>query len=267
MVEIMKVKSMFVSGKYNTDAAALDQRIKSHSKFGSRDLNKWIFENMNLHRGLSVLDLGSGTGKQSIPIAKAIGDSGSVCSVDLSQEALDSLMDKAYMDSVNNNIKTLNCGHDDIHLYLDNNQFDRVVSSYSLYYTNDTDSLIRSIWDKLNDNGILFFCGPSSQNNKELKEFHYSISDKEEPTTIGASIFMEGVGMKKTIEIFKKVDVVTFENVLKFDSAQELYNYWSSYNLYEESIDENFNLAAQKYFETNKIFKTVKRVIGIKAYK
>jgi hypothetical protein len=84
---------------------------------------------------------------------------------------------------------------------------------------------------------------------------------------MGASIFREGIGRDKTIEIFDKVDTTTFENILRFDSAQALYNYWSSYNLYDESIDAKFNTAAQKYFKTNKVFETVKRVLGIKAYK
>ena len=258
---------MFVKGKYNTDAVALDKRIESHDKFGSKDLNQWIFKNMQLHNGLSVLDLGSGTGKQSIPIAKTVGEGGSVCSVDLSQEALDSLMEKAYFNGVNNRITTLCCSHDDVQLSLDDNQFDRVVSSYSLYYTNDAERMISSIWDKLKTGGILFYCGPSSQNNGELKEFHYSILGKESSPVMGASIFMEGIGRDKTIEIFDKVDTTTFENILRFDSAQALYNYWSSYNLYDESIDAKFNTAAQKYFKTNKVFETVKRVLGIKAYK
>ena len=37
---------------------------------------------------LSVLDLGCGTGKQSVPIARIIGNKGSLVSVDVSPEAL-----------------------------------------------------------------------------------------------------------------------------------------------------------------------------------
>jgi ubiquinone/menaquinone biosynthesis C-methylase UbiE len=258
---------MFVTGKYNTDADALDQRIESHDKFGSKDLNHWIFKNIKLSKGLSVLDLGCGTGKQSISIARTIGKGGSVFSVDLSQEALDLLMEKARSNRLDSRIKTICCDHDDIQSTLENDQFDRVISSYSIYYASDAEYIIRSIWNKLKSGGILFYCGPSLENNKELKDFHYSILGKNEERVAGASIFMEGVGKDKTIEIFDKVDIKTFENILRFDSAQALYDYWSSYNLYDKSIDTRFNTAAQEYFKSNKVFETVKRVIGVKAYK
>jgi SAM-dependent methyltransferase len=176
-------------------------------------------------------------------------------------------MSKAIIDKVNNQIKTLCCSHDDIQLALDDNYFDCVVSSYSIYYANNAENIIQSIWNKLKDGGVLFYCGPSSQNNKELKKFHYSILGEEKTTAIGASMFMEGIGKDKTIEIFNKVNTTTFENILRFDSAQALYDYWSSYNLYDESIDAQFKVSAQNYFNNNSIFETVKRVIGIRAYK
>ena len=258
---------MFVTGKYNTDSAALDQRINSHDKFGSNDLNQWIFENLQLSNGLTVLDLGCGTGKQSIPIANTIGEKGILYSVDLSQKALDALTEKACSNQFESRIKTLCFSHDDLGRAFEDNQFDRILSSYSLYYTSDAEQVIRSIWKKLKAGGILFYCGPSSKNNLELKEFHYSILGKKEVPIVGASIFMEGVGRDKTIEVFDRVDTVTFENILRFDSAQALYTYWSSYNLYDKSIDSQFLYAAQEYFKNNNMFKTVKRVIGIKALK
>jgi ubiquinone/menaquinone biosynthesis C-methylase UbiE len=258
---------MFVTGKYNTDAVALEQRIDSHDKFGSNDLNKWIFENLQLSKGLSILDLGCGTGKQSIPIAKTIGDKGIVHSIDLSKDALEILIKKAKLHQISNRIKALSCSHDDIGEALKDNQFDRVVSSYSIYYASNAENVISSIWNKLKVGGILFYCGPSSRNNLELKKFHYSILGKSEIPILGASTFMEGVGKDKTIEIFEEVDTTIFENVLRFDSAQELYNYWSSYNLYDKSIDSQFRIAADEYFKSNDIFETVKRVVGIRACK
>jgi len=257
---------MAVKGKFNTDARALDCRIETHDKYGSNDLNRWIFENLALSEGQNVLDLGSGTGKQSIPIAQVIGN-GRVSSVDLSSEALDSLVERAVAEGVASKITPLNCSHDEIEERLGEEQFDRVVSSYSLYYTSDAERLIRAIWNKLKRGGLLFYCGPSMRNNSELKEFHYALVGREEAPAIGASLFMEGVGREKTIEIFDRTEVVTFENVLRFDSVDGLYNYWSSYNLYDESIDAKFRSAAKSFFEHNEVFETVKRVVGIKAYK
>ena len=52
---------------------------------------------------------------------------------------------------------------------------------------------------------------------------------------------------------------------MQFDSADALYNYWSSYNLYDSRLDAAFKEAANKHFKKNDVFETIKRVIGVKA--
>ena len=57
-------------GRFNTDADALKRRIRAHEKFGSSDLNLWIFDHLELVRGLSILDLGCGTGRHVVYLAR-----------------------------------------------------------------------------------------------------------------------------------------------------------------------------------------------------
>ncbi len=67
------IKHQPETGKFDTDANALAQRIASHKTFGSKDVNDWIFEHLQPAEGGSLLDLGCGTGKQAIPAAKMVG--------------------------------------------------------------------------------------------------------------------------------------------------------------------------------------------------
>ncbi len=258
---------MAINGQFNTDAKALNRRIVAHDKYGEKDINEWIFSNLDVARNMMILDLGCGTGKQTIPMAKAVGKDGRIVSVDISQEALNVLLEKATEENVSEQITTLCCSLDDIAIHLENERFDRVLSSYSLYYAQNPENLVKTIWETLKTGGIFFFCGPAKDNNRELKSFHYSLKGEPVPSESGGAAFMEKLGQRLVREVFRHVEVTMFENPLRFDSAEALYAYWSSYNLYENELDERFKVAAAEHFNRNSFFVTKKRVIGVKAVK
>ena len=56
------------SGRFDTDAAALARRISINETCGSVDFDQWVFQHLELADGFSVLDLGCGTGKHTIPL-------------------------------------------------------------------------------------------------------------------------------------------------------------------------------------------------------
>jgi ubiquinone/menaquinone biosynthesis C-methylase UbiE len=258
---------MPISGKFNTDSKALINRINAHDKFGSKDINDWIFQNLELAEGLSIVDLGCGTGRQSIPMAKAVSSSGSILAIDISIDSLSSLMAVAKNNNVENRITVLNTDLDNLETNLIENKYDRVLSSFSIYYTKNPEKLFNVIYSTLKLGGIFFFCGPSSKNNSELKNFISTIKNSSEDKISGGADFMENAGQKIAGDLFGEVETFQFENPLMFDSADSLYSYWSSYNLYDGNIDAAFKEAAVKHFRTNNYFITNKRVIGVKAIK
>lgn len=252
-------------GKFDTDASALSKRIHAHEEFGSNDLNKWIFSNIELTQGLSILDLGCGTGKQTIQMAEEIGDDGHVTAVDISNKALLILSTRVKDLGLEKRVNHICIGLDEIDKYFREVEFNRVLSSYSLYYAQDAQKVIRDVKNILKPSGIFFFCGPTKNNNYELKQFHYDLKHEQVPSETGAALFMEKMGQHFTHEIFGNLEFFNFENPLNFNSPEALYNYWSSYNLYEPELDSVFKKAADVHFQHNKSFKTVKRVIGVKA--
>jgi len=263
----LEVSHIPESGKFNTDATALIQRIESHEKFGSNNLNNWIFEHLDVVKGVSILDLGCGTGKQTLPMTQIIGETGHVVSFDASQKALESLFHSAEQLEIDNRI-ALKCGNlDDLDKYLDDQLFDRVLGSFSLYYAENPQVVFETVHRHLNSDGILFFCGPAKDNNSELKLFHNALLKEQTPVENRSATFMQETGQLLARALFAKVEVYTFQNPLQFVSAGTLYDYWSSYNLYNEKIDAAFKEAAVKHFHTHSKFETVKRVIGVKAVK
>jgi ubiquinone/menaquinone biosynthesis C-methylase UbiE len=254
-------------GQFDTNATALIQRIQAHEKYGSNDLNQWIFSHINLVEGLSILELGCGIGKQTLPMAQMIGDTGSIVAVDISADALNSLNEQAKNLGVLQRIRLICCGLDELDEYLHEHIFDRVLSSYALYYARNPSKVFHTIRSVLKSGGICFFCGPSRNNNIELRNFHYSLKGEATPIESGAPMFMEETGQQLAREMFSEVKIVEFQNALRFDSPEALYIYWSSYNLYDERLDEAFKHAAADHFRTNLKFETSKRVIGVYAVK
>ncbi len=259
-------------GKFNTDTDALKKRILAHDKYSKLDINQWIFQHMYIKEGMSVLDIGCGTGKQTIPIAQMIGDTGRVVAVDISQEALTVLMESAREHMLDKRISTIRHDIDELDRYftdkkLYGNGFHRVLASYSVYYAKNPQRIFNMIHRILRPGGVFFFCGPSMENNYEIRKFHYSLNKEDVPPDMGAGTFIEKTGQKLARSLFSKVEVSTFQNPMQFDSAEALYNYWSSYNLYDSKLDAAFKAATTEYFNNHKIFETVKRVIGVKAIK
>jgi len=258
---------MLEIGKFDSDTDALKQRINTHDKFGTYDLNEWIFDHMMPKVGQQVLDLGCGTGKQSIPLAQIVGESGHVLSVDIWQKSLDGLMQTAQQVGVNQRINTVCSDLDELDANVYGQEFDRVLSSYSIYYIKKPQHVFETIYKIVKTGGIFFFCGPSRFNNLEIKQFHYGLRGEQVPPPDWSDTFIENIGLPTTQSLFKEVAEFRFENPLRFDSAKALYRYWSSYNLYDARLDSAFKVAAADYFKRNAIFTTIKRVIGVRAMK
>jgi ubiquinone/menaquinone biosynthesis C-methylase UbiE len=220
---------------------------------------------LDLTAGLHVLDLGAGTGKQTIPLAEAVGKEGRILAADSSAAALQELTREARLLGLADRLDTLVTDFDDFPRRIEASMFDRVSSCYALYYANDPDSVFRCVRTALKGDGLFFFCGPSTENNAELKRFHYSLLGRTPESETAASMFMAHTGRQLASQYFASVHVSTFENVLAFDSAESLYRYWSSYNLYDESMDSEFKLAAARHFQSYQVFETRKRVVGIQA--
>ena len=90
-----------------------------------------MFSQLDVRPGHKVLDIGCGTGKQTIPISKLVGEVGSVTAVDISAESLALLQKTADAEGLGGRIRAINCAIDDTGRYVPSTEvFDRAVACY-----------------------------------------------------------------------------------------------------------------------------------------
>jgi ubiquinone/menaquinone biosynthesis C-methylase UbiE len=72
----------------------LARRIEINRNYSSGDFDGWLLERLAVKPGEDVLDVGCGTGAQSIPIGGMVGPTGSVSSLDISADSVAALRSK-----------------------------------------------------------------------------------------------------------------------------------------------------------------------------
>lgn len=244
-------------GRFDTDTAALQARNAAHQRFSTGDMTGWAIEHLDPRRGDRVLELAAGTGQQTLRLAPQVA---SVLAVDASEESL-ATIEAAGAE----NVTTLAGRFDDLLGQPCETTFDRVLSCYGMYYADDQEGLIARVHELLVPGGVLFFCGPSAENNRELRELHFGLRGEPIPGKTPAQRFMEDDAPAWCEARFASVERVAFTDEMRFDSAEGLVGYWSSYNLYEPELEDAFRAAADAHFAEHDVFVSAKRVVGIRA--
>lgn len=249
-----------------SNSQALVARISAHDKFGSNDINKWIWSHLALKSNLKILEIGCGTGKQTVPLAKLVGDKSQVIAVDISGQSIKTLLVEAKKNLINRRITTLKLNFDDLPRY-NLPQVDRILASFSLYYSKKPYELITYLYKILRPGGIIFICGPTKNNNSEITKLIELVKRGSVKTTVDASYFMQKTGLKIFNDFFNKIKISYFENPLCFKNSDSLITYWSSSGLYDPKLKTKFSHAVKNHFKKNHTFITTKKVMGITATK
>jgi len=244
----------------NTDSKKLETRIETHKQFSTYDINEWILSYVKPQKNEKLLDIGCGTGEQILSFSKFCGSLSKIIAIDASEESL-KIVEKKCSEKKIQKLKTIKANMDDLPDLLKNtDKFDLIVSCFAFYYSKKIPDLISTIKKLLDSEGRFFVCGPIEGNNAELIEFHSQILKSPlEPTDFP---------MTKTIlpEIknkFSRIEEFNFSNPLHFPDANSMINYWKSYYLYDQNIQEEFISKTKNYFEKHTEFISTKKILGI----
>jgi ubiquinone/menaquinone biosynthesis C-methylase UbiE len=71
-----------------TGTAYLEKRIEINRAYSSTDFDAWLLDKLKVRAGEDILDVGCGSGAQTIPFASLVGPTGSVSALDISAESI-----------------------------------------------------------------------------------------------------------------------------------------------------------------------------------
>ncbi|WP_430397219.1 class I SAM-dependent methyltransferase [Ferrovibrio sp.] len=150
------------SSNINTSTSALQARLDSNNRFSAVDFQTWLFERLAPRAGMDVLDVGCGTGAQSLRLLDAVGAQGSVSALDLSAASVEGLVAKA---AGRGKLQAVVSGMDDLGKVIAGQfavkQYDLAQSTYALYYAADPVRVLDAMRAALKPDGRLAVCVPN----------------------------------------------------------------------------------------------------------
>ena len=108
--------------------------------------------------GMTVVDIGCGMGYFSLGLAKIVGDTGKVISVDLQQKMLDIMLKRASKDRLSHRIEPHLCDADNIRL---NTPVDFALTFWMVHETPDPENFFAQVVAILKPTGKIVYAEPA----------------------------------------------------------------------------------------------------------
>ena len=216
-------------------AKKLEERLRINQKNQTLDLVDWLFEKISVPKGSTVLDVGCGNGNQTIPLSKAVGESGRVFAFDISQESIDDLIQKTREKNLDN-IQAIVGDMFDVKKIAETefkqNNFDFIHSSYSLYYVDDHVKAMHELYECLADDGEFAVFTPCNPHG--MVEFVKTIH--EVPVQIAECFdFGDDILLPFFRDNFRKVTLNYYDNILCISDVEEFMSLYSASTYFDEN--------------------------------
>lgn len=224
----------------------LAKRIDIHSRFGSKDIDAWMLEVLNLQPGIKILDVGCGSGKQCFSFYQHLNGNAEITGTDVSESLLDDA--RAKNKAFNNAVDFANLDFNQP-FNLPTDHFDLVSACFTIYYAQDIPFTLAEMHRVLKPGGRLFSTGPMPTNKQVFYDIIREATGKPIPPMPGSSRYASEIygTMQK---LFSKTEQHIFENPLTFESADPFMVYTRA------SMSEDRRLW-NSLFETHEEFEVV----------
>lgn len=250
---------------FDSDTKALKRREDLNVQGALYNLENWIIQQTNPHKGIRILDLGCGTGKQIFAFADIVSTDGLILGIDISDEAINEINKKAKIENLKQ-IKAMKASIDNCIELLKDFRFDFIMSAYAIYYAKDMRRLLCRLRYLLNAKGQMFICGPGEGTNKEMISI---INDSNSDSTAKArpvKDFIKEGDIREINNHYSKVKTVRLANQVRFNSANSILQWWKNHNSFIPEIYDDVAKALKSHFKKNKIFVLTKNVMGVHFY-
>ena len=232
-------------GKKAISSKNLQNRLNINKKLGSNDLTSWLFKRYKIKKNDRILELGCGRGNHVIKESKIIGARGFILGTDLSQKSLNVLKKKI----ITKNIKLKQLDLDNTSNYLSNKKlrFDKIISSYAIYYAKNPIKVIQDCSNYLKPNGYFLITAPCYPHTLiEFADKQKILSNEVKRQINFSSKKLEKFLSKKKI----KNKIFKFKNILKFKNKEDLLTFYRSTVFYNKNKEKDllryFDLSFRK---------------------
>ena len=232
----------------------LKSRIEINKKFGTVDLDEWIFSKFDIKDSYAVLDLGCGTGNHIIKLAELFSNA-NYYGIDISNSSIIEAKKKAEQKNLKINFI---CGDAFDVSKLENNFFDLIISLYALYYIKDTQKILSVLKARLKKDGKIAVMAPYRGNNEEWYSILRTFMKIPDDIESVADNFMDNEVLPFARSNFKNVKIYNFVNKVLVPSYDDLKKYWVSNIYHKEEFDTDFEKKASEFFKKNKYFAITK---------
>jgi ubiquinone/menaquinone biosynthesis C-methylase UbiE len=196
-------------------------RIDIHSKYGSRDIDQWMLELLQVSKGSRILDVGCGAGKQCFLFHKALEGEAEITGGDVSAE----LLEKARQENAKTDgtIRFMELDFNQRFPFEDDH-FDLLTACFTIYYAADIPFTIGEMHRVLKPGGRMFTTGPMPENKRLFYEIIHEATGKPIPPMPGSSRYGSQI-LEAIRAVCAKVEVHIFENPLAFETVEPFIAY------------------------------------------
>ena len=244
-----------------SSSKALSNRLNVNKKYSKKDLSKWLFQKYKIKKNFKILEVGAGLGQHVIKESKIVGRKGFILAVDNSSKSLSYIKSKKLK-----NVETFCIEMDELPLFIEKKKilFDRILTSYSIYYANNPILLIRKLISFLSPNGEIIITVPNTPHT--LVEM---INSKSKiPSNVTQSLYFGKKILKPyLLKNYKNIKTFDFKNELKLKNFEDLYNLYASSTFFikkkEKIIKKSLYNSFQISFKKKRHFKLKKSALMI----
>jgi ubiquinone/menaquinone biosynthesis C-methylase UbiE len=206
---------------YQETSKDLKTRIDIHQKYGGRDIDAWMLETIDPKPGLSILDVGCGSGKQCKAFHEHLGGQLNMTGVDISPELL---ADAEELNQSLGNPFVIQEMDFDKEFPFSDDSFDLVTCCFAIYYASDIPFTISEMHRVLKSGGRLFTTGPMPENKQLFYDVIKEATEKPIPPMPGSSRYASEI-LDTVKESFSETELHIFENPLAFDAPEPFLSY------------------------------------------
>jgi len=207
--------------EYQETTEDLQTRIDIHNKYGSRDIDQWMLDLLKPERGIQILDVGCGSGKQLLAFHEYLQGEAQITGGDVNQELLDQARERNAAAGSPWEIEDLDFNSRFTH---EDESFDLASCCFAIYYASDIPFTVGEMHRVLKPRGRLFTTGPMPQNKQTFYEVIGEATGKPIPPMPGSSRYDSEI-LGTIREQFSEVDLHIFENPLDFEAAEPFVDY------------------------------------------